>query len=79
MYKIEISLNYLGNWLVLLDNVHDVVLEPSHVFADDETQMATIDDLVMENSTADLFHCPLAISWCSHNIIGADKDSNRDL
>ncbi len=41
--------------------------------------MATIDHLVMENSTADLFHCPLAISWCSHNIIRADKDSNGDL
>ena len=79
MYIREISLDYLSNWLVLLDNVHDVVWEPGHVFADDETQMATIDDLVMENSTADLFHCPLAISWCSHNIIRADKDSNGDL
>jgi len=41
--------------------------------------MATIDDLVVENGTADLFHSPFAISWCSHNIIRSDKDSNGDL
>ena len=41
--------------------------------------MATIDNLVVENSTADLIHSPLAISWCSHNIIRADKDSDGNF
>ncbi len=62
-------MNYLGDWLILRDDVHDVMREPRHVFADDERKVPAVDDLVVEDGTADLFHSPFAIDWRGNNII----------
>jgi hypothetical protein len=65
--------------MVLRQETHYILRKVSHVFAYKETNMATINYLVMNDSIADLIFGPLGVDGVSNLIILACKDCNRNV
>ena len=55
-------------WLVLVELAHNSVREPGHVFADHEREVATLDELVVDDSISDLFAGPLSVHSISQDV-----------
>jgi len=62
-----------------MEETHNILSVVAHVFADQESQVATFDHLVVDDGSANRILGPLGIDGISNSIIISSKHGDRHL